>query len=53
MRVRKLGGLLFVLAAAIIVASVVAGHSWLEPPASILAFGLGIAGLVLQIAASR
>jgi hypothetical protein len=53
MGVRKLGGLLFVLAAAVIIASVTTGHSWMEPPASIIAFGLAIAGLVLQIAASR
>src|SRR5262249_13871295 len=53
MGVRKLGVLLFVLAAAVIIASVATGKSWMEPPASIFAFGLGIAGLFLQIAAPR
>jgi hypothetical protein len=53
MALRKLGGLLFVLAAAIIAASVATGNYWLEPPASIVACGLAIAGLALQIVSPR
>jgi hypothetical protein len=53
MGVRTLGSLLLVLAAAIIIGLVATGNLWSEPGASIVAFGLAIFGLLLQIAASR